>query len=770
MSDSTSGFLKAEAVWLSGKSHTMNVQAGFEMEFKSAAKKKYVLHITGSTLYRISVNGIYVHYGPARAPHGYLRIDKIPINNYITDKSNNIFIEVAGYNIGTYYTLDIPSFVQAEVIEDDSVICYSSIDSGVRGFEMCERIRKTVRYSFQRNFSEVYHLENNKQVRKYEKLEIIHLNRKYLEREVPIPEYLISPYDRIINEGKVIHKEKSRDNYIKTRFIDGISDEIQGYKYAEIEEHPFETVQECEFVEERARHDYSDKVVLKKNRYILFDMGCNNTGFILANIKAEEDSEVYFTFDEKLIDRKVDVKNWSSVNVIKYSLKASNNLYNIESFESYGFKYIQFFILKGKISLEFRGIREYSYPKIDNTEFCCADNVINDIVKAAVETYRQNTLDVFMDCPTRERAGWLCDSFFTAQSEQFFSGRPLVEKVMLENFLLADEFPFIPKGMIPMCYPSEHRNGNFIPQWAMWYVIELEQYLGRDTHSDKFKFRDLCYGLVEFFKHYINSDGLLESLPGWNFIEWSNANKFMQEVHYPTNMLYSKMLGIIGMLYDDDKLVTQSKAIKKEILEQSFNGTCFIDNAVRKADGTLEITDNMSEVCQYFALFFGVADLESKRFGELKHLVLNVFGPNRKKLGIMPEIVYANAFIGNYLRMEILMQHRYYVRIVNEAKEYFHNMAITTGTLWENDNIMTGSLNHGFASFIGAALVKSILGIRKIDIKKRSVELDFSFDKIEASGKIGTIFGDIEITREMKDSRLVTNYIVPDGLKVILIQ
>ena len=32
----------------------------------------------------------------------------------------------------------------------------------------------------------------------------------------------------------------------------------------------------------------------------------------------------------------------------------------------------------------------------------------------------------------------------------------------------------IPQGMLPMCYPSDHVNGNFIPNWAMWFVIELE--------------------------------------------------------------------------------------------------------------------------------------------------------------------------------------------------------------------------------------------------------------------------------------------------------
>lgn len=30
-----------------------------------------------------------------------------------------------------------------------------------------------------------------------------------------------------------------------------------------------------------------------------------------------------------------------------------------------------------------------------------------------------------------------------------------------------------------MCYPTDSRTGNFIPNFAMWYVLELEEYLER---------------------------------------------------------------------------------------------------------------------------------------------------------------------------------------------------------------------------------------------------------------------------------------------------
>ena len=28
-----------------------------------------------------------------------------------------------------------------------------------------------------------------------------------------------------------------------------------------------------------------------------------------------------------------------------------------------------------------------------------------------------------------------------------------------------------------MCYPADHNNGNYIPNWGMWFVLELEKYV-----------------------------------------------------------------------------------------------------------------------------------------------------------------------------------------------------------------------------------------------------------------------------------------------------
>ena len=102
-----------------------------------------------------------------------------------------------------------------------------------------------------------------------------------------------------------------------------------------------------------------------------------------------------------------------------------------------------------------------------------------------------------------------------------------MERNFLENFLLPEDFDNIPEGMLPMCYPADVDGGGFIPNWAMWFILELKDYKERTGDSEFVSlFKNRVYRLLDWFEKYENTDGLLEDLPGWVFVEWSKANDF----------------------------------------------------------------------------------------------------------------------------------------------------------------------------------------------------------------------------------------------------
>lgn len=135
------------------------------------------------------------------------------------------------------------------------------------------------------------------------------------------------------------------------------------------------------------------------------------------------------------------------------------------------------------------------------------------------------------------------------------------------------------------------------------------------------------------------------------------------------------------------------------IRKESWNGEFFRDNDVYR-DGVLTKTDNISETNQYYAFFFGVAAKE--RYPELWKRLTEDFGPERKP-DVYPEVRPSNVFIGNYLRIQLLLNEGLYDKVENEAKKLFLPMAEQTGTLWEH---MKGSASrcHGFASYAAVVL------------------------------------------------------------------
>lgn len=689
-------FQKAVPIWLQGRAQEMNVQAVFISRISYGREAgRVTARLTASTLYRMWINGAFASYGPARAAHGYARVDEVDITSFLQEGDNEIRIEVAGYVCYSFYTINQPSFLQAEIAAGDRIL--AATGDNFTGYEDLRRERRAMRYSFQRPFSEIWNMGAE---RKEHPLEELQTGLGLLGRGVPMPDFGIIAPKAMGEKGSFTLAEEVQLR--RDRYIVNISPAFTAYPEEEIENRPYYQWQKLQYAKERVAVAL-EGCTLHSGEYLLMDMGCNRTGFIQSTIHAREDSHYMISFDEKLIEGMVDYKHIDMINMVDYEIPQGK--WENESFEAYGFRYACIMVTKGSLVLEHFGVRDYGYP-LKPQELSTGDAKLDEIYHAALETYHQNVVDIYMDCPTRERAGWLCDSYYTAKAEYAFTGDNRVEQCFMENYRLYTTRQGIPKGMLPMCYPGDHADGVFIPQWAMWFVLELEEFfMVRSPQVSKEDFRQLCYELLEFFADYENEDGLLERLPSWNFVEWSKANDWVQDVNYPTNMLYSRICEIIGGLYGDSALIAKAASLRARVVEKSFNGTYFVDHALRDEQGELVNASDISEACQYYAIMFMKLDMEEPRYAALKQAVLEYFLPEEEARAAVAEIEPANALMGIYMRMELLYAWGRYDQLKAEMKAFFGRMAEQTGTLWEN-KISSASLNHGFASFAGALILQ----------------------------------------------------------------
>ena len=584
-----------------------------------------------------------------------------------------------------------------------------------------------------------------------------------LARHAPYPEFDRKPPTRLVAVGRVERREKV-DRLWKDRALVDIGPKLKGYPEKDLAIIPSIEMQHWATAEKTARDESWAALRLAEHGFAIADFGANLTGFLGAKWTCSKPSRIVLTFDEILSDGDVDFKRLGCVNVLAFDVQPGE--YRVESIEPYTMRYLKLHCLRGECQLDEAYLREYGHPAPRAARFHASDERLNRLYAAGVLTFRQNALDIFMDCPSRERAGWLCDSFFTARVAADLSGNTAIERNFFENYLLPERFDHLPEGMLPMCYPADHYDGVYIPNWAMWFVVQLEEYAARGGDpATVAALRPRVLRLFDFLKKHENRDGLLEKLPSWVFIEWSKANEFVQDVNYPSNMLYAGALDAASRLYDLPELAAKAQRVRETVRQQSFDGQFFVDNAVRR-DGKLQPTRNRSEVCQYFAFFFGVAD--RKTHAELWRVLRDEFGPGREKTKAHPEIHPANSFVGNMLRLELLSEADRGQQILDESVAYLLYMADRTGTLWENVGAYA-SCNHGFASHIVHALYRDILGLRRVDAAAKRLTIRFQDLKLAAcEGELPTPDGPITLSWRVEGDELVYSLKHPPGYQATM--
>ena len=687
-----------KAVWIRDLYEEKNVAVTFQYRLTPSADA--VLTVAASNLYRLFVNGELKGYGPARAAHGYSRTDSHPLSDWAGEETV-ISVEVYSANTNTFYTVDEHPFFAAEIRAGGALVA-SAAD--FTAYPMTERVKKVRRFSFQRAYTEIYRLTGDPEAfyagdtagRLPAETVQVPMNR-LLPRYTHMPR-LNTVSASPVEYGSVTLKPESESGKDRSYFnIDPVK--FKGYRPEELEADAGDLA--GRFVFRRGGNGAAEK--LAPMSYQIYDFGRTCTGFFRIRVTAEAGVEMTVLFDEIASERgdhlEISPFRNSCCNVIQYTLAAGES--RIITFEANAARYAAVVIRGGEARIGAFGMVLYENPDAASFRYDYHDEGLNRITEAAVNTFAQNAVDILTDCPSRERAGWLCDSYFSSRAEALFTGKNLVEKSFLENYALCPPSPFLPEGMIPMCYPADHNDGVYIPNWSMWYILELRNYVLRtgDTAMRDLS-RDKVFGLVKFFERYCNEDGLLENLESWVFIEWSKCNDgdYIRGVNYPSNMLWAAALEAADELYGAPELAKRAQEMKEAIRRLGFNGEFFEDNGVRDGEGKLVRTGHTTETCQYYAFYFGTASREE--YPALYEKLVNRFGPKRDPAKEYPEVYPSNAIVGNYLRLELLLRWGFRDRVLDECRDFFLGMAELTDTLWEHSRL-SSSLNHGFASMAG---------------------------------------------------------------------
>lgn len=698
-------FTKALPVWAEGLEDEMNVTIVFETAFVFAAAQGARLRLAGAQAYRITVNGAFAGYGPARAPKGFARVDEWDLSPFCRKGANALAIEVVSYRCYNYYLPNVPGFLRAELLIGRDVAAATPDGFTAR---LAPRVQKVARYSYQRPFGEVWRLPASA-ARADRPLRLVAsaygASCTLLPRRVGIPDFSVSkPFSPKL---EVDHALAADPVERSPWWMEKDTGDHFRFDPEELEENLALETRRLAWTSSRPAAP-RDAYRLEAGRGVLFDGGSIHTGFIKARFRVEvAPARVLAVFDEVVDDKGLlSMSRYGCVNAVVWEFAETGD-YAVESFEPYTFRHLQLLSTEGTLLAAPPQVRAYACADATKAPPALGDADLAAIFEAARETFAQNAVDVFTDCPGRERAGWLCDSFWTARTSWYLTGSNALETLFIENFAVPEAFEWIPAGMLPMCWPADHPTGGFIPNWALWFVIELEEY-ARLRDGDPAlvaRLRPRVLALLDYLRSFANADGLLENLPSWVFVEWSQANALTKGVNYPSNATWAGTLDAVARLYGLPELAAEAARVRETIRRQSFDGEWFHDQALRGEDGTLSLVPDRTETCQYYAFYFHVATPGSH--AALWRRLVEEFGPDRQKAGRYPDIWPSNAFIGNYLRLELLARAGLGGKIRDETLGYFKYMADRTGTLWENVSTVA-SCCHGFASHVAVLLARDV--------------------------------------------------------------
>lgn len=767
MTDLNVVFSDVKPVFLEGLQEENSIHARFRASVNIGNVTATTAFIAARSIYRLTVNGRFVSAGPARTAEGYLRADEIDITDYLSNGVNVIDAEVISYGhpFGAYSNDFVlgKGVLMCAVWSEEGLI--AATGRNFEGYLVKSRKQVTERISHCRQSAENYDLRISDipwKVTEAEKDFTVIARRSYY------PDY-------------TIHEGKNLIKWASVRIDSNIEASKRGFdRNIELDESPVIDFKRTVAVSGKGEvhtnrgRIYTEKFPKDESFYLEFDFEKPLLGFIGIEFECEYEGIADIAHFEffGLGERAEGLTDGANPFTRIHTVKGKNRFLTMEPAL---FRYLRVYFREcGNIS----GLRvyetDYCTPDLLSGGFSCSDDSINRLFEAAKLTYRLNTLDIFMDCPDRERGGWLCDSLWTSRASRMLSGDAKIEQDFIENFLLTDPCKMW-KGFFPEVYPAskaDFLNSPGITTWTFWLMIELCEFVERSGEKEwALGYKKRIDAFVEGALSLIGGSGLFENLPNV-FVDWSLSNNpiFDGPISTVANALFAKALDLLGKLYGEPSWCEKAQEMRKilrSVLLVRKDGPGMIPDSLF-VDGNGKICERAlyTESCQYTVVW---SDLfTEEEIPRLKFNIINKMG-FRPKYGADTYLGRANLFIGLCIRFDVLAKFGAYERLMEEFGDlYGQQLREGPGTLWETVCMEGNSRCHGFNSHAAVQLMRDILGIGIPDEEKKTVAININPCGIRwAKGTVNTRDGIIALSWSAEDGNVRYDITLPEGWKAV---
>jgi hypothetical protein len=492
---------------------------------------------------------------------------------------------------------------------------------------------------------------------------------------------------------------------------------------------------------------------------LILDFGREIAAFGWLDVEGNEGAIVDVAYGERLIAGRVQSIVQNTGYADRLILREGRQRHEVYDWKGYRYVQLTFRELTRPLKLHAVGATFTGYPYEANGSFHASHALFDRIWEVGAYTQQLCTHDRLMDTPWREQQEWLGDGRVQLLIIQNAFGAPPIQRKFLRDFAVSQP----DDGMVPCVafHPAY-----YITDYALWWVQGIEDVLIADGDVEfAAGFLPQVDRLFDWFDQHRNAAGLLESVPGWTFIDWANVGK--DGVCAPLNAIFHIALEAGARVAEAGQDTARAERWRAEAgcIAEAWHALFWDPERRLYADSALDgrRTDRFSQHTQAIGVIAGLCQDDPRAL--------------MKRTVETPGLVLTEPYFSFYL-LEALAQ----VGLAEQALEFIGRRwggMIGQGatSFWEEWQV-TGTFRegrwtarprshcHAWSAAPTAWLSRHILGVRTeraggpVLLAPQPASLEW------ARGAVPSRFGPVEIAWEAHHGRLSVRATVPPGTPV----
>jgi len=730
--------------------------------------REYQLNITADSYYLVYLNGKFVGRGPVRGTDNTLFFDTYPVTFFLQPGKNVIAV--------LFYSPERPNTIAAAVTP-----ALNAEIPGVVKTDRSWRISKA--YEWQTDVPD-YTVSTG--AMEYRNFRLSGGNWTLMENRT-------WPFAKVVKNAKLGKKQLlPRDvPFLKSRML--AAKLVGSYETGSVDapsiddlaaflrDEPWRPLPAARMPE----REWSGKTPLTifgdkegNGAVLIFDFGREFTGFLNLEVAGPAGTTVDISYGESLTgDGKIATAitpEWQLVD--RYILDDKINNIGTSLYERGG-KLVQvvFRNFRRKLEISRAEVEMTRYPYGHPGSFLSSDEVLNTIYANCVETIKACTMDVFVDCPWRERSFWVNDLVVENKISLLLFGPAEVHK---RAFFLAFDQQ-LASGLLPAVCPEPEPGKFALAPTSLLVIDALHDYWlhSGDVATVRRYFPQLLK-ILDAFEALCGGDGLIQTPPDawWTFYDWSfelNYYNFTGCKESMINYLYIIAVKDVLALAEAAQVGADTANLQQRVdrIREAVSNTFVVD-------GLLHDPVNVQKSAHISPRedFTGQTALSS----QLAHALALLSGETPEKHRssftgaladpaglLMPELYLhyyvLRAMAQNDLKMQALARIR---NLWGKIAATGHPTVFEYGVhqFAKDGKQPFASLCHGFAIAPVEFMISYILGIRPLAPGMSEVVFDPDLLDLEfAEGKVSTPLGQISVSLRRQDGAVRVKLELPEG-------